>query len=381
MKQRRTRFSGLVAVLWLVVITAMGQSYTIRFVKGTDRINRQHVRTADNLDELITRLSGCKKQLEGGGYVVSLTALQNVVDRYDPVAERLAQAQAVYLQEYLTEACCLDDAALFDIVVDARTDLDNRVIVEMKKQVVRTDNRTIVSPPTEEDLEPFRKKKTGQAVAVADETKQTSHKDDSEQHPVQHPKVVTVAGANSRPASFLLGNIGLGIKTNALLLAGLLPDGKMYSPVVNAAAEVYFLKCFSAQLSFAYALPYNKGEKNDLFSVTAFVVEPRWWLRGDGSFRGLYTGVYGLYGTFDVRIKEEIEDNCTGSFYGGGLSVGWLQPVWRGFFAEAGLQVGYRSDAVDVYDFTPGKAYKRLGTYTLNSFTLQGINLSVGYRF
>ncbi|MCD8137461.1 MAG: DUF3575 domain-containing protein [Parabacteroides gordonii] len=173
----------------------------------------------------------------------------------------------------------------------------------------------------------------------------------------------------------------MGVKTNVLLLAGLLPDGSMYSPVVNVAAEVYFRERFSAQLSFAYAMPYHKGDKNDLFSVTGFVVEPRWWLRGDGSFRGLYAGVYGQYGSFDVRIKEELEDNCTGSFYGGGISAGWLQPVWRGFYAEAGVRVGYRSDAVDVYSYTTGSPYKKEASYTLNSFTLQGFSLSVGYRF
>lgn len=361
MKQRRTRFSGLVAVLWLVAITAMGQSYTIRFVKGTDRIDRRNVRTADNLNELTTRLSGCKKQLEGGAYVISLTALQNVVDRYDPAARSMAQAQAVYLQEYLREACSLDGTALFDIAVDTQTDLDNRVIVELRKQPVVTDRPSIVSPS----------RKTQGSTSV--------QKEEPTVVQVEKPAISTVYRTNAN--RFLLGNIGLGIKTNALLLAGVLPDGSMYSPVVNAAAEVYFRERFSVQLSFAYALPYNKGDKNDLFSMTGFVVEPRWWLRGDGNFRGLYAGVYGQYGSFDVRIKEEREDNCTGSFYGGGLSVGWLQPVWRGFYAEAGVQVGYRSDAVDVYDFTPGKAYQKQASYTLNSFTLQGINLSVGYRF
>lgn len=361
MKQRRTRFTGLLAVLWLVAITAMSQSYTIRFVKGTDRIDRQNVRTADNLDELVTRLSGCKKQLEGGGYVVSLTALQNVVDRYDPAARSLAQTQAVYLQEYLTEACCLDGAALFDIAVDTQTDLDNRVIVELKKQPAVTKRQSIVSPP---------KKISG-----------STSEPKEEQTVVQAEKPATSTAFPTKANRFLLGNIGVGIKTNALLLAGLLPDGSMYSPVVNAAADVYFRERFSVQLSFAYALPYNKGDKNDLFSMTAFVVEPRWWLRGDAGFRGLYAGVYGQYGSFDVRIKEELEDNCTGSFYGGGVSAGWLQPLWRGFYAEAGIQVGYRSDAVDVYDFTPGKAYKKQAGYTLNSFTLQGFNLSVGYRF
>lgn len=362
MKQR-TRFSGLVAVLWLMAATAFGQSYTIRFVKGTDRIDRRDARMVDNLGELVSRLSDCKHQLEKGRYVVELTALQNVVDRYDPAAKSLSQAQAVALREYLTETCPLNSAALFELSVDARTDLDNRVIVELKKQPVTTDLQSIVSPPSEEDMKPFREKKVSKASTPKEQSEPAS--------------VIPVSQKNQ----FLLGNIGLGVKTNALLFAGLLPDGSMYSPIVNVAAEVYFLQRFSAQLSFAYAMPYHKGDKNNLFSLTGFMVEPRWWLLGDGRFRGLFAGVYGQYGSFDVRIKEELEDNCSGSFYGGGISAGWLQPVWRGFYAEAGVQVGYRSDAVDVYSYTAGSAYKKEASYTLNSFTLQGFSLSVGWRF
>lgn len=368
MKQR-TRFSGLVAFLCLMATTALAQSYTIRFIKGTDRIDRQDSRTVGNLGELVSRLSDCKHQLEKGRYVVGLTAFQNVVDRYDPAAKSLSLAQAAALQEYLTDVCCLNGSAPFDLSVDARTDLDNRVIVELRKQSVTTDRQSIVSPPSQEDLAPFRKKK-------AEETEKTASVAERESG---QASAAPVSRTNAN--RFLLGNIGLGVKTNVLLFAGLLPDGSMYSPVVNVAAEVYFRERFSAQLSFAYAMPYHKGDKNNLFSVTGFVVEPRWWLRGDGSFRGLYAGVYGQYGSFDVRIKEELEDNCTGSFYGGGISAGWLQPVWRGFYAEAGVRVGYRSDAVDVYSYTAGSPYKKEASYTLNSFTLQGFSLSVGYRF
>lgn len=376
MKQR-TRFSGLLVILCLLAVAATGQSYTIHFIKGTERINYQRLQTANNLEELTVLLSDCRKQLATGEYTVSLTALQSVSNRNDPVARELAMRQATFLQEFLTGSCCLDDPDLFKLDVDARTDLDNRVIVELKKHSPVVDLQSIVSPPTERDMEPFRKQKgateqagtTGAKAAVA-----------AEPTPESVPAKTTALVVE--PANrFLLGTIGLGVKTNALLFAGLLPDGSMYSPVANGAVEVYFMNRFSAQLSFAYAMPYNKGDKNDLFSLTGFVVEPRWWLRGDGSFRGLYAGVYGQYGSFDVRIKEELEDNCTGSFYGGGVSVGWLQPVWRGFYAEAGLLAGYRSDSVDVYDFTAGSAYKKLATYTLNSFTLQGVNLSVGYRF
>ena len=105
MKQR-TRFSGLLAILCLLAFTAAGQSYTIHFIKGTERINHQRLQTANNLEELITLLSDCRHQLATGEYTVSLTALQSVSKRYDPAARELAMRQATFLQEYLTGSCC-----------------------------------------------------------------------------------------------------------------------------------------------------------------------------------------------------------------------------------------------------------------------------------
>lgn len=395
MKRQTTllRISLLACLLLAVLppLAAWGQSYTVRFVKGTDRMDHSQ-RTQNALAELTRELTERKVYARSGTLKLTLTALQNVVDRYDQNARALAFAQAEMLQDYLTGMCGLGANTVFDIHINAQTDLDNRVIAEVGWE---DDTQTIVSPPTESDLEPFRKEKRTQATAQtrkqAAPTRQTAAGQTTAGRtvtgkPAAKATATKQAAAETglKPAAanhFLLGNIGIGLKTNVLLFAGLLPDGSMYSPVVNAAAEAYFMDRFSAQLSFAYAMPYNKGAKTDLFSMTGFVVEPRWWLRGDGSYQGLYVGVYGQYGTFDVRIEKEIEDNCTGTFYGGGLSAGWLQPVWRGFFAEAGLQVGFRSDAVDVYSYTPGSAYKRLGSYTLNSFTLQGFCLGVGYRF
>lgn len=365
MKQR-TRFSGLLVILCLLAITATGQSYTIHFIKGTERINHQRLQTANNLEELITLLSDCRHQLATGEYTVSLTALQSVSRRYDPAARELAIRQATFLQEYLTGSCCLDDPDLFKIDVDARTDLDNRVIVELRKRRTITRRQPAASSPSKKGTEQPGKEQPKQKAAAQQ----------------AGTKEIKKAVSASMPANrFLLGSVGIGVKTNALLFAGLLPDGSMYSPVANGAVEVYFMDRFSAQVSFACAMPYNKGDQYNLFSMTCLEVEPRWWLWGNSRFSGLYAGVYGQYGDFDVSIKEKLEDNSTGFFYGGGISAGWLQPLWRGLYVEAGLQVGYRNDTVDVYEFTPGKPYKRLGTYTLNSFTLQGMNLSLGYRF
>lgn len=375
MKQR-TRLSGLLAILCLLALTATGQSYTIHFIKGTERINHQRQQTANNLEELITQLSDCRHQLATGEYTVSLTALQSVSRRYDPAAHELAMQQATFLQEYLTGSCCLDAPDLFEIDIDARTDLDNRVIVELRKHPARTKRQSAWSSTSKKRTMPLPKQRAEAKQAGTKEVKNTKAK------PASESRAAKTTVASTAPANpFLLGSVGLGIKTNALLFAGLLPDGAIYSPVANVAAEVYFMDRFSAQLSFAYATAYNKGDQYNLFSMTSLVVEPRWWLWGDSRFRGLYAGVYGQYGSFDVRIKEKLEDNSTGSFYGGGISVGWLQPVWRGFYVEAGVQTGYRSDTVDVYEFIPGNANKKLATYTLNSFTLQGMNLSLGYRF
>lgn len=377
MKQR-TRFSGLLVILCLLALTATGQSYTIHFIRGTERINHQRLQTANNLEELITLLSDCRHQLATGEYTVSLTALQSVSKRYDPTARELAIRQATFLQEYLTGSCCLDDPDLFKIDADARTDLDNRVIVELRKHPAATRRQSVVSPPSKKGTEPFPKEKAAaEQAGTKEEEKVKKVKEKKAKSVTESATAKVIAPANR----FFLGAVGLGVKTNALLFAGLLPDGSMYSPVANGAVEVYFMDRFSAQVSFACAMPYNKGDKYNLFSMINLGLEPRWWLWGNSRFSGLYAGVYGQYGNFDVSIKEKLEDNSTGSFYGGGISAGWLQPLWRGFYVEAGVQAGYRNDTVNVYEFTPGHPYKRLGTYILNSFTLQGINLSVGYRF
>ena len=96
MKQR-TRFSGLLAILCLLAVTAAGQSYTIHFIKGTERINHQRLQTANNLEELTVLLSDCRHQLATGEYTVSLTALQSVSKRYDPAARELAKEYKAYV--------------------------------------------------------------------------------------------------------------------------------------------------------------------------------------------------------------------------------------------------------------------------------------------
>lgn len=371
--KRLTRLFGLLFTVWLLAASAAAQSYTIRFAAGTERIDRGRAGTGLRLDELTDRLSDCKPRLERGGLMVRLTALQNVVDRLDPEARAQALQQALALKEYLISACCLAETTVFDITVDAQTDLNNRVIAEVVAASPGVGETTRTTHPHTETV-------AASASRPASTVKQSQSAGQSVSAPAGKETSKALPVVPSRPV-YCDEGVGFGVKTNVLLFAGVVGNGPMYSPAPNLAVEMYFLRRFSAQLSFAYGMPYSKGDKNNVFELMGVEVEPRVWLRGDGSFRGLYGGLYVQYGTFDVRVKEELADNCSGSYMGVGLSVGWLQPIWKGFYAEAGVQAGYRSDAVDVYEFTPKKANKRLAGYTLTSFTLQGLNLSVGYRF
>lgn len=355
--KRQTRVLLLIfAFCLLTVPVIVGQGYTIRFVAGTERIDRQRSGTGKNLDELANLLSECKSRLEQGYLAVRLTAFQNVSERLNPVAREQALLQAQALKDYLEEACCLSANTVFDLFVDARTDLNNRVIAEVV--VVNRRTRSVV-----EDAAPSRPATTTTPVeAIA--TIETAATTVAPSHPVYRDQ-----------------GIGFGLSTNLLTFSGVAVNSPLYTPAPNLSAELYFCRRFSARFSFAYALPYTKGDQENVFELVALELEPRFWLRDGGSFQGLYTGVYGQYGTFDVRIREKLANNCKGSYVGVGVSVGWLQPLWKGLYAEAGLQVGYRSDAVDVYQYTPGEPNKQLAPYTLESFTLQGVNVSVGYRF
>lgn len=342
----------------------VGQGYTIRFVAGTERIDRQRSGTGKNLDELANLLSECKPRLKQVHLAVRLTAFQNVSERLNPVAREQALLQARALKDYLEEACCLSANTVFDLSVDAHTDLNNRVIAEVV--VVNRQTRSVVK-----DTVSSRPATTATTTTTATIT------------PVEAIVPTETSAPTVAPSDPVYRDqgIGFGVSTNLLTFSGVAVNSPLYTPAPNLSAEMYLCRRFSARLSLAYALPYTKGEKENVFELVALELEPRFWLREDGSFQGLYTGVYGQYGTFDVRIREKLANNCKGSYVGFGVSVGWLQPLWKGLYAEAGLQIGYRSDALDVYEYIPGEPYKELAPYTLDSFTLQGVNVSVGYRF
>lgn len=169
----------------------------------------------------------------------------------------------------------------------------------------------------------------------------------------------------------------IAVKTNALLLAGILPDFRSYTFVPNLGLEWYFADRWSLAASGAYRKGWAGSGK--YFGVSAWSLEPRLWLGGDGRFRGLFVGIYALAGDFDNQNIHSSHYK-TGSYFGGGLSLGGYVPLWRNLGIEASVSGGYLSREIDFYSHMAPNYYRDY-TEKKGKFGLTNVNISVVYRF
>ena len=138
------------------------------------------------------------------------------------------------------------------------------------------------------------------------------------------------------------------LKTDFVLWGSLMPGFEMGSFTPNLSAEVYFAKRWSVQLGGAYSNWDALGGDYGLYAVTGVDLEPRWWLKDNGLFRGFYAGIFGTYGDFDLQKKEQ-ETGYTGTYFMGGVTGGWCQVLGRHLYLEAALRLGFRSAKGDDY--------------------------------
>ena len=169
------------------------------------------------------------------------------------------------------------------------------------------------------------------------------------------------------------------LKTDFVLWGSLMPGFEMGSFMPNLSAEVYFAKRWSVQLGGGYsnwdALSGDKG----LYAVTGVDLEPRFWLKDDALYRGLYFGVFGTYGDFDV---QEASTGFTGTYFMGGVTGGWCQVLGRHLYLEAALRLGFRSAKGDNYTIVKGywENYYWDSSENRGKFAPQ-VRLQLVYRF
>lgn len=175
----------------------------------------------------------------------------------------------------------------------------------------------------------------------------------------------------------------LALKTDLLPWAGVAPGFERGAFMPNLALEVYFARRWSVDANALYAnWDYSGGDK--LWALTSLGVEPRFWIRNDGTFQGFYVGGYGQFGQFDnQRNKTAGTDNRTGTFWSAGLSAGWLQPLSRHWAVEVGVRGGYRNASFDWYDIErdgAGAVHSYFNRSDTQGKFMPGVRVNVMYR-
>lgn len=168
----------------------------------------------------------------------------------------------------------------------------------------------------------------------------------------------------------------LALGTNLLQWAGFRPDFTHTTTIPNIYAEYYFLKRWSVKGAFAYCdWSYDSGKRFQ--GISSYSIEPRFWLKGDGKFRGFFVGIYGQFGDYN---QKDTDKNYTGKYHSEGLSAGYLLPLYKGLAVEVCLRGGYRHASVKKYK-TNEECSSLCRKYSKNEITLTGSCLNLIYRF
>lgn len=168
----------------------------------------------------------------------------------------------------------------------------------------------------------------------------------------------------------------IAIKTDLLQWIGLTPDfDRLHTYTPNLALEYYFALRWSLQAGYAYSNWDEFGRDGKRWGVSQGYLEPRFYLKNDGQFCGLYVGLFGQYGSYDTQ--NPISGN-TGTFFSFGASVGYVVKMSRHWYAEGGVRAAYRQAKGVAYDVQEGCYYHNIDQRT-RSFAPQ-IQVSVVYR-
>lgn len=171
----------------------------------------------------------------------------------------------------------------------------------------------------------------------------------------------------------------VGIKTNLIGWAGVTPELERTTLMPNLAVEVFFAKRFSAELSGVYS-DFDFGT-SEHWGMTGYSLEPRFWLKGGGRYKGLYFGIYGQTGDFNIRrVEAETTENHTGTYFDAGVSLGYYLALTKHWGIEVGVRGGYHKADSELYEIREDINY-RSGKEEGNRIGLTRLNVSVGYRF
>lgn len=172
---------------------------------------------------------------------------------------------------------------------------------------------------------------------------------------------------SSGAAGFQPGHHHFALKSNMLFDAALMP---------NLELEWLISPAWSVALEGDVA--WWKFSDNKIYRLAVVSPEVRYHIRPSEPWRGMYVGLLGGIGKY--QLERPRHDGYRGEGVMGGVSFGYMWPVGRHIFLEAAVGVGYLHTRYKVYRSQDGhKIYLR--TKTLNYFGPLKLEFSIAWRF
>src|SRR3989339_542653 len=174
----------------------------------------------------------------------------------------------------------------------------------------------------------------------------------------------------------------IGVSTNILKLFGVAPSSNKNN-LPNISLEYYYSKRLSVKLDGA-ATPLISNKINintdNWWKVSSLTFENRFWVGESGIFSGLYTGIFGMYGDFDIKAPGENTEGSTGNFYGAGLSLGYSLKICHWLSLEAGIRGCYRLDEWSSYEVR-SDGYFLKESKSNKGFYVHDYNVGIVFRY
>ncbi|MEG1522770.1 MAG: DUF3575 domain-containing protein [Bacteroidales bacterium] len=132
-------------------------------------------------------------------------------------------------------------------------------------------------------------------------------------------------------------------------------------PLINLSTNLLYWGLLAPNIGIELCAPQNhwsinaefvqpwwkKSSKHKYYQIRQFSGEGRYWLKGDGDYRGHFFGVYGNGGIYDL---ENGGTGYKGNFWGAGLTYGYVLKLKPRFRIEFSLGVGYLSTKYEQYE-------------------------------
>jgi hypothetical protein len=172
----------------------------------------------------------------------------------------------------------------------------------------------------------------------------------------------------------------LVVKTNLVAAAGVSTEIKYRTPMPNLELEWLINERFSVAVAGLFE-KFSITPGYDAWHTTAYTLEGRYRVWPRATYGGLYLGLYGRMGDYNIRRSAaNAPTGNTGRYSATGLSVGYTLPLSNHWILEAGAACGYRHNRIKSYTHEAPQENYIDDQRGKDKFELGDLFVRIGYR-